>query len=181
MTKPAIPPIGAGSPPLEDLSPDSAPPYHHSPTRRLAGHVRKTKNMTFEDRTTQPTTKKPFYKRLWFVIPVTAIVAIAAFIGIIFAIPGTNDEPTREQLFEAGKQACYTELLERNNESMNRAVGWEGRHSAYIEQGETTGYMEFEIEVVTGRLIPWPQKFRCDFDATTLPATVTSLSTSDTD
>lgn len=123
--------------------------------------------------------KKPFYKRWWFVIPITSIATLVVFIGIILAVPSTSNEPTREQLFEAGKQACYSGLMERMAESKNRAAGWEGKHGAYIDQGATSGYMEFEIEVLTSRLLPWKQTFHCEFDASTLPATVTNLTTSD--
>lgn len=106
-----------------------------------------------------------------------AVISAAASIAAMTACG--SPEPDREQLFEAGKQACYTELMERIAESQNRAVGWEGKHGALIEQGETSGYMEFEIEVVTSALIPWKQMFHCDFDASTIPATVTSLNTTD--
>ena len=66
--------------------------------------------MTFEDRTTQPTTKKPFYKRWWFItiaVILALTLAFAAWVAIeikhIRDVEAQMKEDCKEQVTEQAK------------------------------------------------------------------------------
>ena len=66
--------------------------------------------MTFEDHTTQPTTKKPFYKRWWFItisVILALFLAFAAWVAIeikhIRDVEAQMKEDCKEQVTERAK------------------------------------------------------------------------------
>lgn len=165
MTKPAIPPIEAGSPPLEDLSPDSAPPYHHSPSRRLAGHVRKTKNMTFEDRTTQPTTKKPFYKRWWFITIAVILALTLAFLAYCAIeakkIVDAEDTAYSKCKNEIEQYAKYPGGITYPSEPIFNSTEGAKRNAAGAKPGEYAVSIDGEVDLVNGFGTPVRHYYHC--------------------
>lgn len=122
--------------------------------------------MTFEDRTTQPTTKKPFYKRWWFIVPVAILIVVALFIAAMLWIADKQESRARDVALAQCKQKIshyskYPGGISYPNEPVFNSFPGTQENNVGAQPGDYYVSIDGEVDLVNGFNTPVRHYFDC--------------------
>ena len=121
--------------------------------------------MTFEDRATQPTTKKPFYKRWWF-ITITVILALTLAFLAYCAIEAKKIVDAEDAAYTSCKNkieqyAKYPGGITYPGEPAINSTDGANGNTAGAEPGEYAVWVDGEADLVNGFGTPVRHYYHC--------------------